>query len=332
MTSKLIAEIRRKGLKKRRGRKNAIFWREKDFLDGPAEAGIIILPTIGCSWARDTGCTMCGYVYDSPAEIEQSDLIREFDVALAQLRGVKYLKIFTSGSFLDTEEISIDTRKGILSKINQHRIERVQIESRPEFIHEKELQEIRGYLKPELEIGIGLETADDFIRDKFINKGFTLKDFKSAVRTCKAVGAKVKSYILLKPPFVGERKAIEDAIRSSIEAFKIGVDRVSLNPVNIQKYTLVEELWRHGEYRPPWLWSVVETLKKVKEKVEKPILSHPIAAGKSRGPHNCGKCDSSVYKAIINFSITQDLRHLHILHCSCIEKWRDILELEDFNH
>ena len=135
----------------------------------------------------------------------------------------------------------------------------------------------------------------DRIREFCINKGFSLEDFRKALRICKDAGSLVKAYLLLKPPFLTEEEAIQDAVASGIEAWGMGVDRLSYNPVNVQRWTLVEHLWRRGEYRPQWLWSVLEVLEKVRGEVSIPVLSHPTAAGKRRGPHNCGACDSAVH-------------------------------------
>lgn len=331
--NRLMKELRRRSFQKYRGREKASFWREKDYLNGEVEAGVVILPTIGCRWGRSSGCTMCGYVYDSAREITQEEILNQFTAALEKLQGVEYLKIFTSGSFLDEQELTRETAKKILAMLNEKRhIARVQIESRPEFIDARRLKELKRDFIPELEIGIGLETASDEIRASCINKGYTLEDFKSTVAACKSQNVLVKAYLLIKPPFLTEAEAIQDAISSGIEAAKLGVGRLSYNPVNIQRGTLVEELWKRGEYRTPWLWSVVEILRSVKKRVSIPVLSHPIAAGRERGAHNCGSCDDAVYEGIIKFSSTQDLSFLENLSCECRKRWEAQLELEQFSH
>jgi hypothetical protein len=326
-----LKEIRERGLAKYKGRNKALFWKEKEYLEnkGTVNAGVVILPTKGCRWSKRGGCTMCGYIYDSARKISQNEIARQFEKIKNELLGVEYLKIFTSGSFLDPQEISPGTRKKILEHVSDLNVERLQIESRPEFIGENVLRDFEGGV--ELEIAIGLETANDFIREVFINKGFAFRDFEKAVKICNISGTKVKAYILIKPPFLGEEEAITDAIASSLKIRKL-VDRISYNPLNVQKATLVEKLWKKGEYRPPWLWSVVEILHNVKKKIDIPVLSHPIAAGKERGPHNCGKCDEKIYKSLIDFSITQDLSHLKALDCDCKEKWMDEVELGRFDH
>jgi len=329
--NELVQKIRKAGLAKFKGRSEATFWKEKDFLGKEVNAGVVILPTLGCRWGRSSGCTMCGYVYDFWNN-SQEEILRQFKAVMKNLDGIEYLKIFNSGSFFDSAEISRDTAKKIFSEINRRsEIIQVQVESRPEFITEDALA-AKDEPNAALEIGIGLETTSDYIRENCINKNFTLEDFKRALKICKNSGVKVKAYLLVKPPLLSEKEAIEDAVASAVDAYKLGVDRISFNPVNIQRATLVEYLWRKGEYNPPWLWSVVEILKSVKKKVKIPVLSHPIAAGRQRGAHNCGECDSKVYSGIINFSATQRSKYLKNLSCDCKEKWKAQLELEQFEH
>lgn len=324
-----MKEIRKKGLEKWKGRTSAVSWRELDYIDGPVQAGVIILPTIGCRWGRKVGCIMCGYVYDAAREIGQDKIVEEFKKAIEKIDGIEYLKIFTSGSFLDSQELLKKSMKEILKEVPKS-VKRVGIESRPEFVKEKTLAEIKKILDAELEIGIGLESANDRIRES-INKGFSFDNFEHAVKICKKNGVKVKAYLLLKPPFLTEKEALEDAKDSIKKAQKAGADRVSINPMNIQRGTLVEKLWQRGEYRPPRLWSVVEVLLWANENAEIPVLSHPTAAGKRRGAHNCGKCDSDVYRGIMAYSTTRDAKHLKV-DCKCKNLWKDALELEMLEH
>ncbi|RLG56141.1 MAG: TIGR01210 family radical SAM protein [Candidatus Hydrothermarchaeota archaeon] len=327
----VMQKIRKKHLKP--GKKTrATFWRERDYLHGEVKAGVIILPTRGCRWGRKSGCTMCGYVYDA-GNLTQEEIFFEFRKALKELKNIEYLKIFNSGSFFDPLEISKETAEKIFREINKTKIRRLQVESRPEFLTEEILEKAIETLNPELEIGLGVETTNDYIRINCINKNLLLEDYKKAIKLCKSLGIFTKGYLLIKPPFLTEKRAIKDCISSALELYKLGIDRISFNPMNVQRGTLVELLWSKKEYRPPWLWSVVEILSKVKSKIDIPLLSHPTAAGKQRGAHNCGKCDREVYKAIINFSATQNLNYLSLeeIYCECREEWKVILEVEHLN-
>jgi len=323
-----IAEIRKVGLEKARMLEKPLAWKEKDHLSGrEVEAGVIVLPTRGCFWAHRGGCSMCGYIYDA-GEITQERVYKNFEEALGRLEGVEYLKLFNSGSFFDTQEISEETRERILSLLEERGVQRLQVESRPEFITSSAVEHSWSLLRGQLEVGIGLETINDSIRQKSVNKGFGREEFSKALEICRGRGVKVKAYLLIKPPFIPERLAIEDAVSSAREAFRLGADRVSFNPVNVQKYTLVEKLFQAKDYSPPWLWSVVEVLKRAKES-NRVVISKPSGAGKARGASNCRECSDRVARAIERFSLTQDRSQLEGLDCRCREEWRLKLMYEE---
>ena len=89
------------------------------------------------------------------------------------------------------------------------------------------------------ELAFGLETSSDRIRRDSINKGFTFEDFIRAAETARKNGATVKAYLMLKPPFLSERQAMEDIIRSIDDAAPYA-DTISINLCNVQKGTLVD--------------------------------------------------------------------------------------------
>src|SRR5512137_2120484 len=83
-------------------------WSEKDILGNKVvDAFVIIFKTRGCSWALESGCSMCGYFYDSIwSDVSNKELLQQFKFALKRYKGEKFVKIFTSGSFLDDKEIN----------------------------------------------------------------------------------------------------------------------------------------------------------------------------------------------------------------------------------
>jgi hypothetical protein len=92
----------------------------------------------------------------------------------------------------------------------------------------------------------------------------------------------------------------------------------------------VEELWKKGSYRPPWLWSLAEAMRKASEVTDARIVSAPSGGGSRRGVHNCGKCDDAVLKAIETFSLGGGAAALKLPKCSCQDRWLDYLEVEPF--
>ena len=325
MSMSLHLEIRRQ---RREGRGNprdyVSAWTEKDLLDGDVvDSLVVIFRTSGCYWARSGGCSMCGYVSDTALEVSLDDLMHQLKKVSARHSGQPLAKVYTSGSFFDETEVPRDFRLAVLEELGK-KSRKLIVESLPHFV-KKELVEEAVQQCGKFEVALGVESATPAVLKHSVNKPFTVEQHAKAAETVHASGGSVKVYLLIKPPFLTEREAIEDAVSS---AEKVGgfADTISFNPVNVQRGTLVERLWRHGEFRPPWLWSVVDVLERTRPQRPR-VMSDPTAAGLARGAHNCGRCDARVAAAIKDFSLK--LRGgFEGIECECKEKWRDYLELE----
>ncbi len=324
--------------KKQIGNRPATYWFAPESVQGQIGTGLsLVLETIGCFWSRSKsgGCSMCGYVSEYIEGTATKDiLVSQLNVALENLRNKKppyIVKIYTSGSFLDPKEVPTDARNEILQILsNIDEVKEIVLESRPEFVRKQYLRDIKQILSNKsVEIAIGLESSNEFVRVHSINKGFTNKLYLKAVRTARELGFGVRTYLLFKPLFLSEAEAIDDALRSIEFAIKAGTTTISINPMNIQSGTLVEKVWKAGSYRPPWLWSVVEVLKRTAQYTKQIRFDcDPTAAGKDRGAHNCGKCDTTVLEAIRNYALHQNPKVFDNLTCDCKIKWKSELNYE----
>ena len=262
--------------------------------------------------------------------VSEKDLLAQFENALQGYKNEKIVKIFTSGSFLDPSEIPVPVQQQILTTLD-NTAEKISVESRPEFITEKSLGAIQKKIPlKKFEVGIGLETSNDLVREKAINKGFTFQDFKKAAVLLKKHKAHVKTYVLLKPPFLTEKESLNDCVNTAKDTSSC-TDLLSLNPTNIQRHTVVEYLWKRNQYRPPWLWSIVEFLQQSTSITDAFVKCDVVGGGSTRGPHNCGVCDTKVLHAIEEFSLTQKKEVFNGLSCSCQEQWRDQLDMESLS-
>src|SRR5437016_2582581 len=238
-------------------------WTEKDLLHGKiVDAWVIIFRTRGCYWARASGCSMCGYVNDVAQEVAPADISHQLDVVLKKHQGQPMVKVYTSGNFFDDHEVSPDVRERILKELGD-RCDKVIVETLAHLLRRDQLEHAMPFVD-ELEIALGLESTNENVLKYSVNKVWGLKEHARAASVAREVGATVKTYLLIKPPFLTEREAIEDAVRSGHEADPFS-DTVSFNPVNVQSRTIVDRLFRRGEYRPPWLWSVVEVLERTRD-------------------------------------------------------------------
>jgi len=308
-------------------------WLDEDNTpDGVYQSLTIILNTGGCRWARAGGCTMCGYVAESVegGSVSHEDLMAQIDACLdheAENADDEsgLIKIYTSGSFLDEREVPAETRQAIAETFADR--ERIVVESLPDFV---QADRVGDFVDVGLttDVAIGLETANDRVRHDCVNKYFDFTDFEAACEAAKDVGAGVKAYLLMKPPFLSESEAVQD-MKDSVRACAAvdGCHTISMNPTNVQRYTMVDKLHYRGGYRPPWLWSVAEVLEATAD-VDAIVVSDPVGHGSDRGPHNCGECDDKVQLAIKDFDLRQDPGVFAEVSCGCEATWDAVCERE----
>ncbi|AAG20125.1 archaeosine biosynthesis radical SAM protein RaSEA [Halobacterium salinarum] len=332
--NKVMRELRdEKGAKDYDPREPTRVWLDEDNTpDGVYNSLTIILNTGGCRWARAGGCTMCGYVAESVegGSVAHEDLLAQIDECLAHERAegdeqAGLIKIYTSGSFLDEREVPAETRRAIAETFADR--ERIVVESLPDFVDREKITDFTT-VGLETDVAVGLETATDRVRHDCVNKYFDFEDFEAACAEARAADAGIKAYLLMKPPFLAESEAIAD-MQSSIRrcAAVDGCHTVSMNPTNVQRYTMVDQLHFRGGYRPPWLWSVAEVLESTAD-VDAIVVSDPVGHGSDRGAHNCGECDDRVQKAIKDFDLRQDPSVFSEVACECEATHEAVVERE----
>ncbi len=346
-----LKELRNKHLKKRK-KKNPNMpiatWIQDDvFLDKTIGKSLtIILRTVGCRWAYESGgCTMCSYLMDSsPIKISAENIINQFEYALnkykEKINPKNYsIKIFTSGSFLDEFEVPKEAKEYIFKRIDEIGVREVAVESRPEFINDDNLKIIRNNVGKtiNIEIGVGIETLNEKIRNVSIHKGVSTEDIKRAIETAKKYNVGIKAYLLIKPPFITEKDAIIDSIHSANECIDMGCSRISFCPATVHRGTLLELIWKRNQYRPPFLWSILEILNEVKsQNPNKIIMCDTAGIPSNRGAHNkmnC-KCNHIIKEVINDFTITQDLSLIDETlnnNCECKKYWYEFINFEEKN-
>jgi len=291
---------------------NMVSWSNIECISGKiGNARSIILPTQGCYYDK---CYMCSYKSSCP-EKTPHDIVDIFKQELCE--GYDKIKIFTSGSFFDTTELSLKQQIGIVSLAAKQGIKELTVESRPEFITSEVLKSFKDVLgEVVFEIAIGLESANNDVLKYCVNKGFTFEAFEKKANTLVSNDCLVKAYLLLKPPFLTEYEAFMDVIISARKIESL-CDTISINPVSIHKGSIVEQLWLRNSYRPPYLWTLVECLNELMD-LDAYVLSHPVAPGKARGIHNCGSCDNTIIKKIEEYNLNKIPINAQ---CDCKAEW-----------
>lgn len=302
-------------------------WKEKELLNGRiVDAGVIVLKTAGCSHFHRGGCSMCGYNVGSDPNVSPESVLKQFEFGVKNIGEMQLLKVYTSGSFLDECEVPSEAAEEMLRYCKERNV-RFLFESRPEFVLQERISELTT-VHDDIEVALGLESSNDRILKYSVNKGFTVQDYDRAAGLLADEGLAIRTYVLLKPPFITESEAIADSVSTIKYAARMS-DTISLNPVNVQKGTLVEKLWRNWAYRPPWLWSVLEVLKSTAD-LQRKILCEPTGGGRERGAHNCEGCDEVILHSLRSYSLSQDPTKLGSPDCECKDIWKTILEIDGF--
>jgi archaeosine synthase beta-subunit len=297
-------------------------WVEAEAIgDERVPAFVLILRTRGCYWADVKGCSMCGYSKDTLGRSATAEeLAEQLAHALRRYRDEPYVKVYTSGSFLDDREVDPGSRRALVRAFSG-RARRLLFETLPEFVTPERVDPLRAEFHGELEVALGLESTDPTVLSRYVHKGESPAEYLAAGDRLRGWGVRSKAYLLLKPPYLTETEALGDVVRSVRDSAG-HFDTLSVNPVHIQNGTVVEWLYHRGRYRPPWLWSVVEALRRgAVEKGPARLVSFPTAGGLRRGPHNCGECDGAVLRAIEEASLSQRFDRLGELACACRATW-----------
>jgi len=226
----------------------------------------------------------------------------------------------------------LNFQKRVLEELSALGVRRLLVETLPQFATDDKLRWAVGEFKGDrgIEFALGLESATPEVLKNCVNKPGKFEDFKQSSERIRALGGKVRIYIVIKPPLLTEAEALEDAV-SSAKAVKDWADTVSFNPINVQRGTLVERLSRRGEFQPPWLWTVMEVLRQ-SAGLGIRVISAPTAGGTQRGAHNCGRCDKRSLERIERFCQSGDPKDLDGQKCQCQELWKDQLQLEANAH
>jgi radical SAM enzyme (TIGR01210 family) len=309
---------------KRRGSETKSFFYEDRLSKGKGKVLEIILSSTGCYWAKEGGCTFCGFIYDTGSKKNPSQEFLEAYQKYSGEAGPIALKLYTSGSFFDPREVKDKDRNSIIEAIaKDERIKDVVVESRPEFVQPKIIGEFADALcGKNLEVGIGLETSNDSIRENCINKGFTRDQFVRASGVLRDYKIGTRAYLFVKPIFLTEKEALEDMKKSTTWAAKYS-STISFNFAFVFRDTLMDLLFARKEYRPPWLWTGLEILDHA-FRTKKNISQSMLGAGSPRGVHNCGSCDRNIIDKI-KLSILEQKPMYKGIDCKCREEWEGVI-------
>ena len=286
----------------------------------------VILMSSGCSVAT---CTMCPFTnennYGVSNDPNSHDFVTQVTKVLSRTSNepnYEVLALYNDGSFFATREIPTDIQIKIAKLVAQAGVHRLIVESLPQFITPKTLEPFIGALNGvELEIGIGFQSSDDFVRETLINTQISRPEFERALSIMAEFGVHAKIYLMVKPPFLTDLEAITDVVQSAEYLLTLGIQGVTLCPTQVSRNTVAWELWGSGYYQPPNLWTVVDTVRSVHNifQIRVACINLRSSDFESVFSSSCPDCADKIVDGLLRYNETGNLDCLPD-NCCCRPK------------
>jgi archaeosine synthase beta-subunit len=294
----------------------------------------------GCLWDKQAGgCTMCGFWSETAQfkrPITHQNFVNQFVDVLQTHELQKYpvLSLYNAGSLLAEPEIPFSAVEEIMGLVARKLpdLKRVIIESKVEYVDKEKLRTLKNILgnRTQLALAIGFESQDDTVRNLCINKGCSKKLFENCIEFTGSEGLHSIVYLILKPPFLTEREAIDEAVASTKYVSRVGVSEINYETMTVESDTFVNLLYTQGQYRLPWLWSVADILKQVRPIATPFLTPFRYIVDSIDTPKNCALCTGSMVERIYQrYCADFDVSHFENVTCPCKGRWQAELDRDD---
>ena len=213
---------------------------------GTEQVATVLLTNRECPW-RCVMCDLWKNTLEGPTP--KGAIPAQMRFALERLPPATVLKLYNAGSFFDRASIPKDDHEEIASLARG--FERVVVECHPALVGDSTLR-FRDLLGgAELEVAIGLETANEEILRR-LNKEMTVGQFEAAASFLLRNQVSLRVFALVGLPFL-RKEEWPAATRASIGvSFRAGAEVVSLIPTRLGNGAM-EELRGQGHFVPPTL-------------------------------------------------------------------------------
>ncbi len=202
-------------------------------------------------------CLMCDLWKNTLDEsVPLGALPTQIDQALADMPPATVVKLYNSGNFFDHRAVPPQDYEAIAERVRSFR--RVIVENHPRLCGD-DCQRFHHLITPaRLDVALGLETIHPRVLPA-LNKRMTVDDFARAAEFLIGIGAEVRAFLLLKPPYLSEAEGVEWVVKSMDFAFSCGVECCSIVPTRGGNGAL-ERLSQQGLFQPPALKSMEAAL------------------------------------------------------------------------
>lgn len=297
--------------------------------------------TTGCRHDAQGGCVMCNYG-KGPLKIRPKDEKLILDALKKMVRELPWtfedFLLTSSGSLLDPGEVSPEMWEKLIPILENVRAQRFIIETRAETVTDLGLSYLeRVKAGAQKYVEIGLESSNDWVLEHCINKSSTFEMFRCAVRKAHHHGIFVTANVGLGIPFMSERAAIREAIRSVRDALSAGADSVVILPYHVKNGTLLDVMHQNGLYHCVSLWALVEVLNHFPQEHDRLQISWykdyfgPERSFIHTSPQTCPNCTANVLDELDRYRNDPNMvsiERLHSYSCACHDAWHQTIETQ----
>ncbi len=249
----------------------------------PIYRAVAYLNNAGCEWSvKAGGCTMCGTKNSRLGrKIEDEEFFAQFAVIRKHVEQfnatldapIKSLHVYNDGFFFNDNEISPEAREAIFAMTVELGMQKLVVETNGlDIVKDHKTTDYLGQAvkrlgKTELEITLGIETANQAVRSLY-NKPDRVEDVKSSLEIIRGKGAIPKGYVLVKGPLLTEVEAYEDCVNtirtlkdwSSGKRFRVEFQPVCHLPNTLHEYLMTLDRSDPYFWEPPLLSTLFRIL------------------------------------------------------------------------
>ncbi len=293
---------------------------------------------------------MCDFSAD-PETMSIDEAASEFREHLAELHpGVRRMHLGPGGSFFDDREVPSELRAAVLQSASVlPNLRSVGVETRPSLVSfPKLLDAVKSLPKGvrDLTLGFGLECLDPLIREVAVNKGYNTTHIDRAVSVIEKVNqaqcdvtVDFEVYVLLKPLFMTESEAIDEAVQTIGWSFARGATTVALFMNTIKQNTVQGYLSRREDLNPPFRFeapyfrSAIEVLQRLPRgaRAATQVLGPQSGVLAEGQPQGCPLCTPLMLGALMGFNFTRSDEILELAAsswCPCKLTWLTARKLQ----
>lgn len=195
-------------------------------------------------------CSMCPFPNDGISnDISDDQVFLQLTNAGTENNDYDMLTLYHNGNFFADNEISRSLRIKIYQYIDKLKLSYFVVESLPQTITYEKLEEFKNYCpQTELQVAIGVQTTDPFLRDHAILSPFKEQDLHNAISELLKFNYKPRVFIMFGMPFVEIKEAVSivlDDIKKLKEIYNLE-EEIVICPLVSVKNTLAHLVSQKG--------------------------------------------------------------------------------------